>query len=111
MATKDILHEAAVSKAQSEARKNDPSYIYRPALSIDGDQWCALYGADLQNGVAGFGDSPEDAYADFDKNWYRKLPATAKVGDKPPKLECVCGRVIHGNPDFCPLCGTKNPNP
>ena len=73
MAYEDILHEAAVSKAQSEARKNDPSYIYRPTFSVDGNKWCALYGENLQEGVAGFGDSPAEAYADFDRNWHKKL--------------------------------------
>lgn len=29
----------------------------------DGDSWCALLGADLQEGVAGFGDSPLEAIA------------------------------------------------
>ena len=74
MATEDILHEAAISKAQSDDRKNDPSYIFRPQLSIDGNKWCALYGDNLQDGVAGFGDSPAEAYADFDLKWHEKLP-------------------------------------
>jgi hypothetical protein len=52
-----------------------PSVLYRPALSIDGNQWCALYGANLQDGVAGFGDSPELAMWDFDKAWGTKLSA------------------------------------
>lgn len=46
-----------------------PSVLYRPAISKDGDQWCALYGDNLQDGVAGFGDTPALAMADFDKNW------------------------------------------
>lgn len=46
-----------------------PSAVYRPALSIDGNQWCALYGANLQDGVAGFGDTPADAMRAFDKAW------------------------------------------
>lgn len=50
-----------------------PSTIHRPRLSIDGNQWCALHGADLQDGVAGFGDSPELAYVNFDRNWNRKF--------------------------------------
>ncbi len=50
-----------------------PSVLFRPTLSIDGDQWCALYGSNLQEGVAGFGDSPEEAMADFDKSWRAKL--------------------------------------
>lgn len=50
-----------------------PSAIYRPAISIDGNKWCALYGDNLQDGVAGFGDSPAEAMADFDKSWTTKL--------------------------------------
>lgn len=46
-----------------------PSAVYRPALSADGNQWCALYGENLQVGVAGFGDTPALAMADFDANW------------------------------------------
>ena len=30
-----------------------PSVTMRPKLLQDGDHWCALYGEDLQNGVAG----------------------------------------------------------
>ena len=50
-----------------------PSAIYRPTLSIDGDMWCALYGGDLQSGVAGFGKSPRDAMWKFDQAWEAKL--------------------------------------
>ena len=57
------------------ARYEAPSAIYRPSLSIDGDKWCALYGENLQDGVAGFGDSPADAMWDFDRAWNRKLGA------------------------------------
>ena len=46
-----------------------PSAVYRPALSIDGNQWCALYGENLQDGVAGFGDTPAAAMRDFDRAW------------------------------------------
>ncbi len=51
-----------------------PSFTLRPKLSRDGDKWCALYGDDLQNRVAGFGDSPASAYYDFDRAWCEKLP-------------------------------------
>lgn len=46
-----------------------PSAIYRPAISIDGNQWCALYGENLQDGVAGFGDTPDAAMRAFDETW------------------------------------------
>lgn len=46
-----------------------PSAVYRPTLTIDGNQWCALYGESLQDGVAGFGDTPAAAMREFDKAW------------------------------------------
>jgi hypothetical protein len=65
------VREEFVSAAREMRR---PSTLYRPELSIDGDQWRALYGDNLQESVAGFGDSPEEAYRDFDRGWYEKLP-------------------------------------
>lgn len=50
-----------------------PSAIQRPSLLIDGNQWCALYGDNLQDGAAGFGDSPAKAMQDFDNNWHKAL--------------------------------------
>ena len=58
---------------QAVAEHMRPSVCFRPALSIDGSQWCALYGENLQDGVAGFGDSPSDAMLEFDANWHKKL--------------------------------------
>lgn len=49
-----------------------PSVLMRPKVYPDGDMWCALYGDDLQSGVAGFGKSPSEAMYDFDKNWREK---------------------------------------
>lgn len=34
----------------------------------DGDKWCALYGEDLQSGIAGFGNTPFLAMADLRDN-------------------------------------------
>ena len=50
-----------------------PSAIMKPKLSIDGNQWCALYGENLQDGLAGFGDSPSEAMFQFDRAWCEKL--------------------------------------
>jgi len=46
-----------------------PSVLFKPKLTKDGNQWCALYGENLQDGCAGFGDSPEKAMLEFDKAW------------------------------------------
>lgn len=78
LATEAICHEARMAGAaiQMAAGAHErPSVLFRPRLSVDGNQWCALYGDNLQDGVAGFGDSPADAMFDFDKNWAGKLPA------------------------------------
>ena len=46
----DMAHHGVIQAACEFMR---PSVLYRPALSRDGDQWCALYGEDLMNGIAG----------------------------------------------------------
>jgi hypothetical protein len=40
----------------------------------DGNQWCALLGENIQEGVAGFGKSPLKAIQAFDKAWTEELP-------------------------------------
>ncbi len=50
-----------------------PSVIFKPTLSQDGNAWIALYGEDLQVGVAGLGDSPAKAMDDFDKKWFEEV--------------------------------------
>ena len=46
-----------------------PSVIFKPRLFIDGNQWCALLGENIQDGVAGFGDTPAMAMRNFDMEW------------------------------------------
>lgn len=75
-----VMQGVANEYASAAIEQQRPSAIFRPALSIDGNQWCALYGDDLQNGVAGFGDSPDKAMRDFDAQWLKPLAAQ---GDKP----------------------------
>ncbi len=49
-----------------------PCVVFRPTLTRDGDKWCALFGDDLQDGVAGFGDTPKAAMLAFDAAWENK---------------------------------------
>ena len=49
-----------------------PHAVMKPVVFPDGSMWCALYGEDLQRGVAGFGETPALACVDFDKNWYQQ---------------------------------------
>lgn len=52
-----------------------PSVLFKPKIYIDGNVYYALYGENLQDGVAGFGESPAKAMLDFDKNWNKNLEA------------------------------------
>lgn len=61
--------------ARSAMEMQRPCVLYRPAVSIDGDMWRALYGDNLQDGVAGFGKSPALAMDAFDAEWRKTLGA------------------------------------
>jgi hypothetical protein len=67
--------ELLQAKCQTEELRQAPHVLMRPRLSIDGNMWCALYGENVQDGVAGFGGSPEEACADFDSRWRTALSA------------------------------------
>ena len=72
----DISHVRAMLQGHVAAVGYEtvrPSVIYRPRIYIDGNKWCALYGDNLQDGVAGFGDSPAEAMDAFDQAWNEKL--------------------------------------
>ena len=57
-----------ISNAGFEQQR--PFMLLRPNIYMDGDEWCALYGENLQDGIAGFGKTPHEAAYDFDKNWH-----------------------------------------
>ena len=80
--------QAGAAIQQAAGCYERPSAVFRPRLSIDGNQWCALYGDNLQDGVAGFGDSPADAMWYFDRNWCAKLTTTVAAG----ALDAMMGR-------------------
>ena len=43
--------------------------LLAPKIFRDGDQWCVLYGDNLQEGIAGFGDTPRAAIIDWNAQW------------------------------------------
>lgn len=45
--------------------------MLKPKLTKDRNQWCVLYGEDLQTGIAGFGDTPYLAILDWNKEWHK----------------------------------------
>jgi len=58
----------SINIRESEALR--PSVIFHPRLFLDGNMWCALLGDNIQEGVCGFGKSPDTAMREFDKEWY-----------------------------------------
>jgi hypothetical protein len=79
--TQQRFVDAAIEQQTTAAAQRAPHVLMRPAIFPDGNAWCALYGEDLQQGVAGFGDTPEAAAADFDRNWSaQKAGPSAGVG-------------------------------
>ncbi len=47
--------------------------LLKPSIFIDGNKWCVLFGKNIQDGVAGFGDSPQLAIYDFNAQWCKML--------------------------------------
>lgn len=66
-------HNLAVALQDICGQHLRPSTIHKPRVFPDGDAWCALYGDSIQEGVAGFGKSPELAMLDFDDNWHKEM--------------------------------------
>ena len=60
---------AANEAYAAAAARYAPHVLMRPQLFIDGNAYCALYGENLMDGCAGFGETPAAAMADFDRNW------------------------------------------
>ena len=61
------IYEMEMSVA---VREHDVAYFGKlnPRLFKDGDQWCCLLGENIQEGVAGFGDTPHKAIMQWNHN-------------------------------------------
>lgn len=49
-----------------------PCVLLKPKLTREGDCWCALYGENLHDGIAGFGKTPSEAFYNFDHNFFHE---------------------------------------
>lgn len=82
----DISHSQAMVRDEFMAvtwEMQRPAVLFRPSVYADGSKWCALYGADIMSGVCGFGDTPAEAMADFDKNWQsQKTPVALRAVER-----------------------------
>lgn len=69
---------AAEMACQTERERQRPFMLLRPKMYPDGNAWCALYGDNLQEGVAGFGDTPAAAAVNFDIAWLNEKAGLVK---------------------------------
>jgi hypothetical protein len=53
--------------------------LLRPKFYQDGNAFCFLYGGNLQDGIAGFGNTPAEAACDFYDSFHERKPL-----DPPP---------------------------
>lgn len=63
---------AKVSWQEAAWEQMRPCVVFKPSLAKDGNMWCALFGDNLQVGVAGFGQTPKEAMYAFDRAWESK---------------------------------------
>lgn len=51
-------------------------FLRRPSVMLglvprkDGSKWSVVYGENIQEGVCGFGDTPDKAMDAFDRTWF-----------------------------------------
>lgn len=79
----DISHHAQIVKQEFlnvTFEMQRPFILLKPKLYKDGNSWCCLYGDNIQEGVVGFGDTPDKASIDFDEAFYGKRPTTKAIG-------------------------------
>lgn len=52
--------------------------VLRARIFPDGNMWCCLYGENVQEGIAGFGNTPEQAMWEFEKAMSQPLKPEAR---------------------------------
>jgi hypothetical protein len=64
----DIKQQMAIELLETEQQYKRFSLL-KPKIYLDGNKWCVLYGKNIQDGVAGFGDTAHEAVLDWEQNW------------------------------------------
>lgn len=71
----DYEHEARMNLLV-EQQEYQKFALLKPKVSRDGNQWCVLYGDNLQEGIAGFGDTIYLAILDWNKSFVTPIKKT-----------------------------------
>jgi hypothetical protein len=67
----EIIYQVML-KNMEEDHEFTPVQKLGAKLSLDGDQYCWLLGENLQEGIAGFGNTPYEAMIAFNDVFYNK---------------------------------------
>ncbi len=67
------VHEVVMMESDGAHKRRLWAVILGLVPFRDGDQWCIMLGANVQEGVCGFGKTPEEAMWDFDKAMSKPL--------------------------------------
>ena len=89
--TNQSKHNAAI-----ESEEMNLVALLRPRVFLDGNKWCVLYGENIMEGIAGFGDSPILAVYDFNKAWRKDLPHKAATENNAPSASGVEDEAASG---------------
>ena len=67
-------YEAASCRSEAAQLLQETTLVsqLKPIFSKDGNQWCFLYGENIQEGISGFGDTPWLAMMDFNMNFHNE---------------------------------------
>lgn len=69
----DCLSHYETMSSVNEIAEYTKFNLLKPRLFQDGNQWCVLFGENLQSGIAGFGNTPHLAILDWNKAWHKSL--------------------------------------
>ena len=82
----DHLHHRVSELITLEQDGADKRRLWAVVLGLtpklDGDQWCVLWGANLQEGVAAFGSSPQEEVIAFEHAMYKSAAQSKPGGEK-----------------------------
>jgi len=69
----ECYYHAMQAKKEAEESRSELALISELGLEPirDQNQYCFLWGKDLQSGIAGYGGSVAEAVIDFNKNYYK----------------------------------------
>lgn len=69
----ECMHHYEKMIVANESSEYNKFAMLKPKLSVDGNQWCCLYGDNLIDGVVGYGESPHKAVMAWNQEWFKQL--------------------------------------